>query len=240
MTARWNPPTPIADVFQQINEGKFFAEEGNQIINEIQLLRLFYDNVHASILFNETLKTWREKPDIDKTYANFAPFMTQQEEDCPSNQATSGTTGYSNAMIDRILHDKMQEFINQMGPLYHSPYEEESGNDKNCSLNISTTTSANAVIMESIEQKFHKKIQDKNSKSNVRNNNKSPLVAQGYYVNGIPITVGTVSNGYNRTCPLPRIGVSLRHVDKVPRGRALVQTRISTSSTAREFPHGNS
>ena len=31
-----------------------------------------------------------------------------------------------------------------------------------------------------------------------------------------PIIVGTVSNGYNRTCPLPRIGVSLRHVDKVP------------------------
>ena len=52
--------------------------------------------------------------------------------------------------------------------------------------------------------------------------------------------VGTVSNGYNRTCPLPRIGVSLRHVDKVPRGRALEQIRISTSSTAREFYHGNS
>ena len=52
--------------------------------------------------------------------------------------------------------------------------------------------------------------------------------------------VGTVSNGYNCTCPLPRIGVILQHVDKVPRGRALVHTRISTSSTAREFYHGNS
>ena len=52
--------------------------------------------------------------------------------------------------------------------------------------------------------------------------------------------VGTVYNGYNLTCPLPRIGVSLRHVDKAPLGRALVQTRISTSSTSREFSHGNS
>ena len=33
--------------------------------------------------------------------------------------------------------------------------------------------------------------------------------------------VGTVSNGYNRTCPPPRIGVSPRHVDKVPLGKAL-------------------
>ena len=52
--------------------------------------------------------------------------------------------------------------------------------------------------------------------------------------------VGTVSNGYNRMCPLPRIGVSLRHVDKVPRGRSLEQIRIRTYITAREFSHGNS
>ena len=36
--------------------------------------------------------------------------------------------------------------------------------------------------------------------------------------------VGTVSNGYNRTCPPPRIGVSLRHVDKDP--RVLVTIRL--------------
>ena len=36
--------------------------------------------------------------------------------------------------------------------------------------------------------------------------------------------VGTVSNGYNCMCPLPRMGVSLRHLDKVPCGRALVQS----------------
>ena len=52
--------------------------------------------------------------------------------------------------------------------------------------------------------------------------------------------VGIVSNGYNRMCPLPRIEVSLQHVDKVPCVRALVQTQISTSITAREFSHGNS
>ena len=45
-----------------------------------------------------------------------------------SNQPTSRTTGYITTMIDSIVHDKMQEFINKMGPLYQSPYEEESGN----------------------------------------------------------------------------------------------------------------
>ena len=56
--------------------------------------------------------------------------MTQQEEDRLSNQPISGTTCYSNDMIDSIVHDKMQEFINKMGPFYRSPSEKESGNDK--------------------------------------------------------------------------------------------------------------
>ena len=50
--------------------------------------------------------------------------------------------------------------------------------------------------------------------------------------------VGTVSNGYNRTCPLPRIGVSLRHVDKFPSVKALEHTGLNNSSTAEEFSHG--
>ena len=82
--------------------------------------------------------------------------MTQQEEDRLSNQPTSTTTGYSNAIIDSIVHDKMQEFINQMGPFYQYPPEEESDNDKKCSPNISTATGDNAVTMESIEQMIHK------------------------------------------------------------------------------------
>ena len=66
-------------------------------------------------------------------------------------------------MVDSIVHEKMQEFINQMGPFYQSPSEEESGNDKNCSSNISATTSANVFTMESIKQIFQKIIQDNNS-----------------------------------------------------------------------------
>ena len=71
---------------------------------------------------------------------------------------------------------------------YQSPSGEESGNEKNYSPNISTTISANAVTMESIEQMFHKMFQDNNSKSNGRNSNKAPLIAQGRDTNGLPIT----------------------------------------------------
>ena len=51
-------------------------------------------------------KPGAKKTDTDKTYTQFPPFMTQQEEDRLSNQPTSGKTGYRNAIIYRIVHEK--------------------------------------------------------------------------------------------------------------------------------------
>ena len=85
---------------------KRICRRRQQIINVSQLIWLCYDNVHASRIFRETLKTWRKKTDINETYEIFYPFMNQQEDDCLNNQPTSGTAGFSNAMVDRIVHDK--------------------------------------------------------------------------------------------------------------------------------------
>ena len=85
---------------------KELSEEGNEIFNYSQLLCLCYKNVHASVIFNYTLKIWWLKRDNDKIYAIFSLFMTQQEEDCLNNQPTSGTAGFKNTVIDSILDDK--------------------------------------------------------------------------------------------------------------------------------------
>ena len=58
MTVRWNPPTLISDLFQHLDDRKEFTEEVNERINDSQLICLCYYNVHASRLFNKTLKTW--------------------------------------------------------------------------------------------------------------------------------------------------------------------------------------
>ena len=78
-------------------------------------------------------------------------------------------------MFDRIVHDNIQEFINQMVPFHQSPSEMESVNYKKCSRNIFTTKSA--YTMGSIKQMFHKMFQNNNSIQNGINNNKYPLVA---------------------------------------------------------------
>ena len=53
-------------------------------------------------------KPVRKKPYIDKKNKNFVPLMTQQEEGRLSNQSTSTTTGYSNAIIYSIVYKKMK------------------------------------------------------------------------------------------------------------------------------------
>ena len=75
--------------------------------------------------------------------------MTQQEENRLNNKLTSIIAGFSNAIIDSIVHDKIQEFINQMGSFFQSPYEEESVNDKHFSRNISTTSPQQQVLIQS-------------------------------------------------------------------------------------------
>ena len=77
-----------------------------------------------TVIFNETLKIWRKKTEIDKTYANFVKFMTLQEEDLLSNQPTSGAAGFRNSVVDDIVHEKMQELINQMVSFDQSPTKE--------------------------------------------------------------------------------------------------------------------
>ena len=56
MNAQWNPPTPIADLFKQLQDGQILAKDGNEDITNSQLLRLCYDNVNATGLFDDALK----------------------------------------------------------------------------------------------------------------------------------------------------------------------------------------
>ena len=69
----------ISDLLQQLNDEKYFTSEGNEIINDSQLICLWYEDMYASPLFNETIKTWQKKKP-NKIYAEFFPFMTQQQD----------------------------------------------------------------------------------------------------------------------------------------------------------------
>jgi translation initiation factor 2B subunit (eIF-2B alpha/beta/delta family) len=97
------------------------------------MLRLCYDNVNATGLFNDALKIWRAKPDAAKTYAAFKTVMTVEHEDRMKNDLTSKAAGYSanqTTFVTDLVHQELQQFVNHM-PYYQQAPPNDENRDPN-------------------------------------------------------------------------------------------------------------
>ena len=93
MSAQWNHPTSIEDLFLQICDGQDFATDGQEIISDSQLLRLCYNNISSTSLLNSALKLLRDKVEANKTYALLCSYMTVDHKDIVKNQLNSEVYG---------------------------------------------------------------------------------------------------------------------------------------------------
>jgi len=71
MSAPWNPPQPIEDLFLQLTRGSQFASNGSEPIALSQVLRIRYTLIANTGLFIEACREWRKIPDVDKNVAKF-------------------------------------------------------------------------------------------------------------------------------------------------------------------------
>eukprot|EP00978_Attheya_sp_CCMP212_P029636 scaffold105942_cov70-Attheya_sp.AAC.2 len=69
MEADWNPPTPIEDLFEQLWAGAAFATEGGDAPSAPRLVRLGYNIINETGLFELGCRDWHNKPAADKTFA---------------------------------------------------------------------------------------------------------------------------------------------------------------------------
>jgi hypothetical protein len=212
MTAQWNPPTPIEDLFLQLRDGQEFATEGKETISDSQLLRLCYDNVNNTGLFNDALKVWRAKPPLTKTYPLFCTYITTEHEDRMKNQLTSAGAGYSAnnvSEITDIVHKQLEHFVNQM-PLFQQELEPQV-NDENRNPNCQRPEQANAALTtKDIKDLFQTMMSEFKPAS--RRPNSKPLIAQGTDDEGNKITYcwshGTTTNlrHHSKTCKRKKEG----------------------------------
>jgi hypothetical protein len=206
MTAQWNPPTPIEDLFLQLRDGQEFATEGNKTISNSQLLRLCYDNVNNTGLFNDALKVWRAKPPLLKTYPLFCTYITTEHEDRMKNQITSAGAGYSAnnvSVITDIVHKQLEQFVNHM-PIFQQELEPQL-NDENRNPNTQMPAQANAALTTNdIKALFQTMMSE--FKPAARRPNPTPLISQGTDDEGNKVTYcwshGTTTNlrHHSKTC----------------------------------------
>jgi hypothetical protein len=105
MAAPWNPPTPIDKLFTQLDDGIRFATAGNDKPSDPTVIRLGYNLIHKTGLFEIPCRDWRNKPEADKTRANFNLHFRAADQDRRLT-ATAGSAGYHGA---NAAQEKTQE-----------------------------------------------------------------------------------------------------------------------------------
>jgi hypothetical protein len=93
MKKAWNPPTPIEELFTQLEEGRAFAIAGGDPISATAAIRLGYNLILATGVFEIPSREWRNKAAADKTEANFLIHYRAADKDRRLTLTTS-TAGF--------------------------------------------------------------------------------------------------------------------------------------------------
>jgi hypothetical protein len=81
MSAAWHPPTPIEDLFEQLRAGRAFAIEGGDATSVQTQVRLGYNIIFKTGVFNQACREWRNKPTADHTFPIFQTHFKQWDRD---------------------------------------------------------------------------------------------------------------------------------------------------------------
>ena len=97
MQAPWNPPTPIEALFTQLNVGIRFATAGNDAPSEASVIRIGYNIINATGLFDVACREWRAKQDDAKTLPLFRRHFRDADQDRRHSTTTAANAGYHGA-----------------------------------------------------------------------------------------------------------------------------------------------
>ena len=93
MTKPWNPPTPIEDLFKQVDDGVKYATAGGEIPPATAIVRICYDLIESSGVFETACREWRLLPIAQKTYAQFKVYFKAADKD-RQRTITSSRAGF--------------------------------------------------------------------------------------------------------------------------------------------------
>jgi hypothetical protein len=81
MEARWHPPVPIEDLFEQLRAGAAFALEGGDTLPPAAVVRLGYTIILKTGLFENACREWRAKAPKNKTMVDFKKHFKKWDKD---------------------------------------------------------------------------------------------------------------------------------------------------------------
>ena len=184
------PPTPIEELYKQLHTGQKFAAQGGEEITDSQLVRIGYDNIHKTGLFEKACSKWRRQPITDKTWAKFQTFFTLEVTDYLKNN-TADEAQYSAAQVQELHDQNVAALTIAVNTSPSDPTQTPIANT------TSPPQAANAITANDIETIVNAILQrtNNNSKGNTSTTNgdeskktKKIQVAQGFNTTGEPIS----------------------------------------------------
>jgi hypothetical protein len=95
MLHAWDPQQPVESLFKQIQDFADYSEAGGIIIGHPQKINVDYAKIFSTGHFMGACRRWNEKPNIEKTWAQFkAHFATAHRQHKQMQGESAATSGY--------------------------------------------------------------------------------------------------------------------------------------------------
>ena len=108
MSTAWHPSSPIETLYRQIDDGIAFATAGESPIDDGTAVRIIYNIVFATGMFELPCREWRAKPRNEKTLVNFKVFFQAANND---RAATTSSAGYHSANTTITPNDTLVSLL---------------------------------------------------------------------------------------------------------------------------------
>ena len=96
MVTPWHPPTPIEEMFSQLEDGIIFATAGGEPPSAQAVIRMGYNLVEATGLFDRDCRAWRDLAPALKMMAAFQTHFQRADQD-RRRTITSASAGFQGA-----------------------------------------------------------------------------------------------------------------------------------------------
>jgi hypothetical protein len=101
MSTPWHPSTPIKLLFEQLSDGIILAEAGDSPLHNNHVVRIAYNIIQATGVFELPCRDWRALPEADKDYANLQIFFTKANKDRSTTASSAGFHSSNSITTDK-------------------------------------------------------------------------------------------------------------------------------------------
>ncbi len=127
MAVPWHPTTPIEQLFKQLADGIIIAEAGECPMHDKHVIRIGYNIIFKTGLFEPYCHEWRGRASADKNFATFQTFFAAANLDRATStgdvgfHSTNAITNDNNIIALQKSNKELIAKLNKLNNMYNPP-----------------------------------------------------------------------------------------------------------------------